>query len=197
MAERERDRLHGRVSEDVACFQRRSAGHGNEKVVSSASTSSVTIFIHHQSPFRFAAAACYVVTLWKRPLLTTKSAYTGDPQLTFTFIRHRRPVFHSRYTAWIFRAPLSTRECDDRISRPRSHAHATIDRSIADRCVRQRHFRRRSHCAGLCLKYIFFCFCEGSNRDCAGSRVLIVKLGLVLMVVTAKLVSCEILGVGH
>jgi len=41
-------------------------GSRNEKVVSSAGTSSVTIFILHQSPFRFtAAAAGYVFTMEK------------------------------------------------------------------------------------------------------------------------------------
>jgi len=67
---------------------------------------------------------------WKR-LLTTKCAYTG-PQLTFT--RHRRPVFHLApiRESTIFRARFR-HVCDDRIPRPRPHAHTMIDRRIVDR----------------------------------------------------------------
>jgi len=75
-----------------------SVGSRNEKVVSSADTSSVTIFILHQSPFRFA------VTLlqWKR-LLTTKSAYTGPPTYFHSSSTTGFPLASIRESA-IFRA---------------------------------------------------------------------------------------------
>lgn len=69
---------------------------GHEKVVSSADTSGVTIFIHHQSPFRFAAAA-RLLRCYSGNGFLPRRALIRDPQLTFTFIRHRRPVFHRAY----------------------------------------------------------------------------------------------------
>lgn len=46
-----------------------------------------------------------------------------------------------------FSAPLSTRECDDRISRPRLHAHATINRRRIDASADDDDFEsRRSSC---------------------------------------------------
>lgn len=55
-----------------------------------------------------------------------------DPQLTFT--RHRRPVFHLApiCESTIFRARFR-HACDDRIPRPRLHAHTMIDRRCTDR----------------------------------------------------------------
>lgn len=98
-------------------------GSRNEKVVSSADASSVTIFILHQSPFRFA------VTLlqWKR-LLTTKSAYTGPPTYFHSSSTTGFPLAPIRKSA-IFRARF-LHASDDRFSRPRTYAHTTTDRHV-------------------------------------------------------------------
>lgn len=102
-------------------------GSRNEKVVSSADTSSVTIFILHQSPFRFA------VTLlqWKR-LLTTKSAYTGPPTYFHSSSTTGFPLAPIRESA-IFRARF-LHASDDRLSRPRTRAHTMTDRHISIFC---------------------------------------------------------------
>lgn len=103
-------------------------GSRNEKVVSSADTSSVTIFILHQSPFRFA------VTLlqWKR-LLTTKSAYTGPPTYFHSSSTTGFPLVPIRESA-IFRARF-LHASDDRLSRLRTHAHAITDRRLNVVCI--------------------------------------------------------------
>lgn len=104
-------------------------GSQNEKVVSSVDTSTVTITILHQSPFRFAAAtAGYVVAVGNGFL--PRRAPIPDPQLTFT--RHRRPVFHSFLYPRIydFPRPVSTREWrQDLPVAKTTKAHTTIDRS--------------------------------------------------------------------
>lgn len=99
-------------------------GSRNEKVVSSADASSVTIFILHQSPFRFA------VTLlqWKR-LLTTKSAYTGPPTYFHSSSTTGFPLAPIRESA-IFRARF-LHASDDRFSRPRTYAHTMTDRHVS------------------------------------------------------------------
>lgn len=84
-------------------------GSQNEKVVSSVDTSTVTITILHQSPFRFAAAtAGYVVAVETASYHEERLYRTPN----FTFTRHRRPVFHSFLYPRIydFPRPVSTRE---------------------------------------------------------------------------------------
>lgn len=101
-----------------------SVGHETKKVVSSADTSSVTIFILHQSPFRFA------VTLlqWKR-LLTTKSAYTGPPTYFHSSSTTGFPLAPIRESA-IFRARF-LHASDDRLPRPRTYTHTMTDRHVS------------------------------------------------------------------
>lgn len=108
-------------------LRRMSVGHETKKVVSSADTSSVTIFILHQSPFRFA------VTLlqWKR-LLTMKSAYTGPPTYFHSSSTTGFPLAPIRGSA-IFRARF-LHASDDRLPRPRTYTHTMTDRHVSIFC---------------------------------------------------------------
>lgn len=102
-------------------------GSQNEKVVSSVDTSTVTITILHQSPFRFAAAtAGYVVAV--------ETASYHEERL------YRTPYFHSSSTTGFplvllsanlrFSAPgFDTRMTTGSSGRDHKSPHTTIDRS--------------------------------------------------------------------
>lgn len=93
-------------------------GSRNEKVVSSVDTSTVTISILHQSPFRFAAAAAgYVVAV--ETASYTKSAYTNllslviDDRFSTRFSIRESMIFRARFRHAsddrIFRSPIFAR----------------------------------------------------------------------------------------
>lgn len=109
----------------MSCVLRRCAwderGSRNEKVVSSVDTSTVTITILHQSPFRFAVAAAGYVVAVETASHHEERLYR-TPNLLSLVIDDRFSTHSSIRESTIFRARFR-HASDDKIFRPRLHAH--------------------------------------------------------------------------
>lgn len=103
-------------------------GSQNEKVVSSVDTSTVTITILHQSPFRFAAATAGYVVAVETASYHEERLYR-TPNLLSLVIDDR---FSTRFLyprIYDFPRPVSTREWRQDLPVAITKVHTTIDRS--------------------------------------------------------------------